>query len=351
MNNNVKIDFAKHTKKFIIISIVLIILSLGSVIFRGLDFGIDFKGGTIITIELNKKFETDEVKSITNKYDPKAEVTVSGNNETQVVISTSKDLSDAERKDLFNEFKVKYDLKDKDLLSIDKVSGIIGDELKSMAVKACIIAVIFMLIYITFRFEFYQGLCAIFALLFDMCMVLGVFSVFQIQVNSSFIAAMLTILGYSINDTIITFDRVRENAPKLKRGDYYNLVNVSINQTMTRSINTTLTTILAVTPLLIFGTSSIQEFVFPMMIGFLSGVFSSICVAIPMWYMIREKQKLKHPENVHMPENKSANKDTNVLEAEIIEKSEEDLIREKEEKKAKRKARKQKKQSRKKGQR
>ena len=248
MNNKIKIDFAKHAKKYLVIALVLIVVSLGSVLFRGLDFGIDFKGGTIITMELHQKFDVDDVKAISGKYDSKAEVTTSGDNGTQAVISTSKDFTDSERKSLFNDFKTKYDLQEKDLLSIDNVSGTVGDELRSMAVKACIIAVICMLIYITFRFEFMQGLCAIFSLIFDMCMVLGVFSIFQIQVNSSFIAAMLTILGYSINDTIITFDRVRENSPKVKRGDYYNLVNVSINQTMTRSINTTLTTLLAVTP-------------------------------------------------------------------------------------------------------
>ena len=360
MNNNFKIDFAKHAKKYLIIALVLIVVSLGSVLFRGLDFGIDFKGGTIITMELNQKFNVDDVKAISNKYDSKAEVTTSGDNGTQAVISTSKDLSDSERKSLFNDFKSKYDLKEKDLLSIDNVSGTVGDELRSMAVKACIIAVICMLIYITFRFEFMQGLCAIFSLIFDMCMVLGVFSIFQIQVNSSFIAAMLTILGYSINDTIITFDRVRENSPKVKRGDYYNLVNVSINQTMTRSINTTLTTLLAVTPLLIFGTTSIKEFVFPMMIGFVSGVFSSICVAVPVWYMIKEKQKLKNPDRVRMPEHKKlkaidedlmVNVVDDVKEVEAIVKSEEEILREQEEKKARRKARKEKKKKRKKGQR
>lgn len=360
MNNNFKIDFAKHAKKYLIIALVLIVVSLGSVLFRGLDFGIDFKGGTIITMELNQKFNVDDVKAISNKYDSKAEVTTSGDNGTQAVISTSKDLSDSERKSLFNDFKSKYDLKEKDLLSIDNVSGTVGDELRSMAVKACIIAVICMLIYITFRFEFMQGLCAIFSLIFDMCMVLGVFSIFQIQVNSSFIAAMLTILGYSINDTIITFDRVRENNPKVKRGDYYSLVNVSINQTMTRSINTTLTTLLAVTPLLIFGTTSIKEFVFPMMIGFVSGVFSSICVAVPVWYMIKEKQKLKNPDRVRMPERKKpkaidedlmVNVVDDVKEVEAIVKSEEEILREQEEKKARRKARKEKKKKRKKGQR
>lgn len=369
MNYNYKINFAKHAKKFLTIAVVLMLISICSMVFKGLDFGIDFKGGTIVTIELNKTFTTNEIKEITDKYDPKAEITSSGDKSTQVVISTSKDLSDSDRKALFNDFKTEYKLDNKDLLSIDNVSGTIGDELKSMAIKACIIAIICMLVYITFRFEFLQGLCAVFALIFDLCMVVGVFAIFDIQVNSTFIAATLTILGYSINDTIITFDRVRENGKKVARGDFYNLINVSINQTMRRSINTTLTTLLAVTPLLIFGTSSIREFVFPMMIGFISGVFSSICVAVPMWYLIKEKQKKKNPKSVNMP-NKKQSKPINqdLLDPEFkgnseysynadyekdfeIEKSEEELLKEKEERKAKRKARKERKKKRKKGQR
>lgn len=369
MNYNYKINFAKHAKRFLIIAIVLMLVSISSLIFKGLDFGIDFKGGTIVTIELNKKFTTDEIKNITDKYDPKAEITSSGDNATQVVISTSKDLSDSERKALFNDFKAEYKLDNKDLLSIDNVSGTIGDELKSMAIKACIITVICMLIYITFRFEFLQGLCAVFALIFDLCMVVGVFSIFDIQVNSTFIAAILTILGYSINDTIITFDRVRENVIKVAKGDFYNLTNISINQTMRRSINTTLTTLLAVTPLLIFGTTSIREFVFPMMIGFISGVFSSICVAVPMWYLIKEYQKKKNPKSVNMSSKKASkliNQDlldpnfkgsseysynADYEKDFVMEKSEEELLKEKEERKAKRKARKEKKKKRKKGQR
>lgn len=270
---------------------------------------------------------------------------------TQVVISTSKDLSDSDRRELFGEFKKAYKLEDKDLLSVDKVDGSIGSDLRNMAILACVIAVVCMLVYITFRFEFLQGLCAIFALIFDLTMVLGVFAIFNIQVNSSFIAAMLTILGYSINDTIITFDRVRENTSKVRKGNYYDLVNVSINQTMARSINTTITTLIVVTPLLLLGTTSIKEFVFPMIVGFISGVFSSVCLAVPLWYLLKEKQKEKEPENTYVQDNRKRKHEGEgyYLDEEVVEKTEEEILKEKEEKKARRKARKQKKQSKKKG--
>ncbi len=350
MNRN--IDFAGNAKRILTIALVLVCVSLCSLLIRGLDFGIDFKGGTIVTIELHKTFETKDIRKITDKYDKKADITSSGDDKTQVVISTSQNLSDKQRVKLFSEFKSAYNLKQADLLSIDKVSGSIGGELRSMAIKASIIAVVCMLIYITFRFEFFQGVCAVVALIFDLMMVIGVFSIFQIQVNSSFIAAVLTILGYSINDTIVTFDRVRENTPKVVKGDYYTLVNVSINQTMRRSINTTVTTLLAVTPLLIFGTSSIREFVFPMMVGFVSGVFSSVALAVPLWYLIKIKQDKDAPLNAHLPDHiqEGIREQQNSTE-EVPEKTEEELAIEREERKARRKARKARKKARKKGQR
>lgn len=347
-----QIDFAKNAKRILTIAVVLMCVSLCSLLVRGLDFGIDFRGGTIVTIELHKQFETKDIRKITDKYDKKAEVTSSGDDKTQVVISTSKNLSDKQRVSLFKDFQSAYKLKNKDLLSIDKVSGSIGGELRSMAIKASIIAVICMLIYITLRFEFLQGVCAVVALLFDLMMVIGVFSLFQIQVNSSFIAAVLTILGYSINDTIVTFDRVRENTPKVVKGDYYNLINISINQTMRRSINTTVTTLLAVTPLLVFGTSSIREFVFPMMVGFVSGVFSSVALAVPLWYVLKAKQDRDAPLNAHLPDHiQQEIREQQSQNEPAVEKTEEELEMEREERKARRKARKARKKARKKGQR
>lgn len=368
MNNGFNINFAKHAKKYICIALALIVVSFGAMLFRGLDFGIDFRGGTIITIELNQKFDADEIRDITNKYDSRAEITTAGDEGTQVVISTSKSLNNEQRNILFGEFEKKYNLDNKDLLSIDNVDGVIGNELKSMAVKACIIAVICMLVYITLRFEFLQGVCSVFCLMHDIIIVIGVFAAFQIQINSSFIAALLTILGYSINSTIVTFDRLRENTAKVKPGDYATLTNMSINQTIKRSINTSLTTILAITPLLLLGTTSIKEFVFPMIVGFIAGTFSSVCVAAPLWYLIRERQKLKDPKSIHRPvkkQPKPINQDLmdadfqnseyaynqNYEQITYEEKSEDELLKEKEEKKARRKARKERKKGRKKGQR
>lgn len=290
MKSKFHFNFAKNAKAFLCFALAVIVICVGSIAFRGLDFGIDFRGGTVITMDLHTKFKNNDAKKIVDEYLKSYEITTSGDNEDGIVISTKEELSEDDRDSLFKDFKKKYDLKDKDLVSVDFVSGTVGGELSSMAIKACIIAIICMLIYISFRFEFLQGLCAIVALFHDIIIVIGVFSIFQIEVNSSFIAALLTILGYSINDTIVTFDRVRENSALMDKGDYKGLLNDSINQTLKRTICTSITTLLAIFPLFIIGTGSIQEFVFPMIIGFLAGTFSSIFIASPLWYLIKEKE-------------------------------------------------------------
>lgn len=348
MHKKYHINFAKYAKTYLIIAITSIIICLGAYFIKGLDFGIDFTGGTIINIELHTKADTDAARSITDKYDKKAEVTTAGEEKTQLVIRTGVNLTDSQRQSLFKEFQNKYNLENKDLLSIDKVSASVGSELRTLAVKACIIAVVCMLIYITFRFEFLQGVCAIVALAHDLTVVIGTFAIFNIQVNSSFIAAVLTILGYSINDTIITFDRVRENTPKFPKGEYKEILNTSTNQTLRRSVNTSLTTLLAIIPLLIFGTASIREFVFPMSIGIFVGTFSSVCIASPLWYLIKEKQFKKTLSEKAMVQGKT----TYSVEVANEELNEEELLELKEEQRLKRKERKEKKKKRKpKGQR
>lgn len=275
---------------FFILSLILIFISVGALLYKGLNFGIDFIGGTIIQIELNEKFETTDISEIIDAYDKSADITYSGDDKTQVIINTKVDLSEDQRKEVFQIFKDKYNLADKDLLSMEKVSPSIGSELKKQSLIAAVIAVICMLIYITFRFEFTFGIASIIALAHDLLIVLGVYAILQIQVNTPFIAAILTILGYSINDTIVVFDRIRENRKKDKKIDFAELVNRSISQTITRSINTSLTTLLALSALYVLGVQSIKDFAFPMIIGFISGAYSSIFVASSFWFWVNEKK-------------------------------------------------------------
>lgn len=291
MKKNIQV--AEKSKIWFAISLILITISIGSLFINGLNFGIDFIGGTIVTIELNTPFETSDAKALIEEYDSSADVTYAGEAKTQVIISTKKDLSTEERQALFSKFQEKYNLEDKDLLSIDTVSPSIGAEMANSAMIAAVVAVLLMLVYITFRFEFMFGLAAVIALVHDLIIVLGVYSIFQIQVNSPLIAAMLTILGYSINDTIVVFDRIRENRPKFGKYDYANLVDTSVSQTLRRSINTSFTTLLAIGALYAFGVPAVQDFALPLMVGIVSGTYSSIFIASALWCKIKEFQASK----------------------------------------------------------
>lgn len=271
------------------IAIVLLVVSLGSLMIRGLDFGIDFQGGTIITIDLHTQFNTDDIRKITDEIDKTADITYAGDAQEQVVISTKESLDTAQRKALFEEFKSAYGLEESDLISADSVTATVGSETARNAVIAAAVAVVLMLIYITFRFEFFFGLSAVIALIFDITMVIGVYALLQIQVNGPFIAAILTILGYSINDTIVVFDRIRENEKLLGMKDIDGLVDTSITQTLRRSLYTVITTLLAILALYILGVDAIRNFALPLIVGIVSGCYSSIFVASPLWVLFQKK--------------------------------------------------------------
>ncbi len=288
MKKNIKI--AEKSKIWFAFSLILITISIGSLFINGLNFGIDFIGGTIVTIELHTPFETSEAKALIDEFDSSADVTYAGDAKTQVIISTKDDLSSEERQALFDKFQEKYNLESTDLLSIDTVSPSIGAEMTNSAMIAAVVAVLLMLLYITFRFEFMFGLTAVVALVHDLIIVLGVYSIFQIQVNSPLIAALLTILGYSINDTIVVFDRIRENRLKFSKYDYAALIDTSVSQTLRRSINTSFTTLLAIGSLYVFGVPAVQDFALPLMVGIISGTYSSIFIASVLWCKIKEFQ-------------------------------------------------------------
>lgn len=293
-----KFDYVKNRNIFFIFSAILMIVCLGSLFINGLNLGIDFNGGTIIQIDMHKSFATSEIRNITDDFDKSADITYAGEKKTQLIINTQKDMNKDQIFQMFNEFKAKYSLKDSDLLHSDKVSGAIGNELKSQAIIASAITIVLMMIYIWVRFEFNFGFAALIALAHDIIVVVGVYSIFRIQVNSPFIAAVLTILGFSVNDTIVVFDRIRENRKKYKKTQLADLVNDCVSQTMARSINTTLTVLLAISALYVTGVQAIQDFAFPLMVGFVSGAYSSIFIGNSLWYVLEEK-KLKQIQIKH----------------------------------------------------
>ncbi|WP_207289670.1 protein translocase subunit SecF [Senegalia massiliensis] len=276
---------------FFIISAIVIVIGIAMLFINGLNFGIDFTGGTLIQIDLGKEIPVSEIREITDEYDENADIVHAGDENHEIIIKTTEDYSNEKRNEIFNKFKEKYKLESDKPLQSQKIGPAIGKEIRNDALIAIGIAMVGMLIYITFRFEFKFGLSAIIALIHDILITLAIFAIFKLPVNVSFVAALLTIVGYSINDTIVVFDRIRENLKLFKKTDYAKLVDTSISQTIVRSINTSFTTFIAIACLYIFGVDAIKEFALPLILGILIGTYSSIFIASPVWYLFKTNSK------------------------------------------------------------
>ena len=276
--------FIKRRKVFYIISLLIIIPGLVSLVMNGLNLGIDFTGGSIIQVQMDSSVQSAQVRSALKEIGmERADVSKSGN---QFLIRTT-ELDQEQTRQLLDALESKF--KNVEFLSAESVGAAIGKELTNKAILAVIIAAFAMLIYITIRFEWTFGVAAIVSEIHDVLFVLGLFSLFQWEINTSFIAAILTVVGYSINDTIVIFDRIRENLRMKRKEDYANLVNRSITQSLNRSINTVLTSLFALVALLVFGGGNIRYFILAMVIGFVVRCYSSIFVASPVWYDIKNR--------------------------------------------------------------
>jgi len=272
----------------------LILLPFGVYWFQ---FDIDFVGGTTMQYELHVPVTaevTADVASIEQEVSgqPASSVTKAGDSGTQVVIK-SLELSSETRDAIFDAVAEKYGLEMEDCLKSDYVSASVGKDLRSKAIKASLIAVALILVYITIRFEFRSGIAAIVALVHDLLVMLSMYIIFRIPFNMNFIAAALTIFGYSINATIVVFDRIRENKKKegMKNLPFAEIVDASIHQTLNRSLNTTITTLIVMLMLLILGVSSIRNFAAPICVGVIAGCFSSVCISGPVWNLLSSKKK------------------------------------------------------------
>ncbi|GAA0124135.1 protein translocase subunit SecF [Clostridium senegalense] len=283
--------FIEKTKIWFTISLILIIIGMGTVVFRGLNYGIDFTGGTIIDIALNDKFEKSKADEILDKYAKNKYATkvVDNGKELEIIVQDGV-LTDETTDNLIEDMKKEFSLDDSAILGKENLGGTIGRELKVKAFIAAIVANIAMLIYIGFRFEFNFAAAAIIAVLHDVLITVGVYAVLGIPVNTPFIAAVLTIIGYSINDTIVIFDRIRENSKKMRKVEISEIANISINQTLSRSINTALTTLFTITAVYVF-VPSIREFSLPLIIGIAMGAYSSIFIASPIWVILKNRKK------------------------------------------------------------
>ena len=276
--------FIKRRKVFYIISLLIIIPGLVSLVMNGLNLGIDFTGGSIVQVQMDPSVQSAQVRSALKEIGmERADVSKSGN---QFLIRTT-ELDQKQTRELLDTLESKF--KNVEFLSAESVGASIGKELTNKAILAVIFAALAMLVYISLRFEWTFGVAAIVSEIHDILFVLGLFSLFQWEINTSFIAAILTVVGYSINDTIVIFDRIRENLRMKRKEDYANLVNRSITQSLNRSINTVLTSLFALVALLVFGGGNVRYFILAMVIGFVVGCYSSIFVASPVWYDIKNR--------------------------------------------------------------
>lgn len=296
----VKFDIIGRRKIWYAISLILIIASLFFMVTRSFNMGIDFTGGTIMDLRFEKAVNINDVRSVLNDYDlNNSTIQLSGDSssstEAQNVMIRTVDLEEQDRKEVMSALSDK--LGDYQVLREEKVGATMGTELIMNAIYATIISWILIIAYVSYRFELKFGIAAVLGLIHNVLIVLGAFALTQRQVDSSFIAALLTIIGYSINDTIVIFDRIRENL-KLhfrKNGDIVELVNVSIFQTMTRSIYTVCTVLFATFSLYFFGGDTTKDFAFAMLIGFFCGAYTSIFIASPLWVTFRrfsDKRKM-----------------------------------------------------------
>lgn len=293
---NKTFSFIKHRKVYYIISVSIIVIGLLFMIIGGMNYGIDFTGGTNIQVEMGKQVDIDEVKDTLKDYELEPTIIYAGEGNTQIVIKTIKSLENAERSEIIETLGDKYGVTQDDVLASEQFGPSVGDELKANALKAVIIAAIGMLIYIVIRFKSWKyGFSAVVGVVHDVLIVIAFYAIFGFTVNNPFIAAILTLVGYSINDTIVIFDRIRENKRIHNKDNNETNIDRSLNQTLNRTIMTSLTTLVVMIPLCIMVSASIREFVIPLMIGVVVGCLSSIFVCSPIYFeLCRNEETSKY---------------------------------------------------------
>jgi len=287
-----EINFNKFYKVFNTASTLLVLISLLFLIFKGLNYGIDFKGGTLIELRIdNKNLKISDIRSSINSLNLGDVSVKQFGTETDYLIKFEKKLDKS-----YTLEQIKKDIKKiisekVDFRRIENVGPKISSELLMSSLIAISLSLAAMLIYVWIRFEWQFSLGAILALFHDVILTLGVFSLFSIEVNLSIVAAVLTIVGYSMNDTVVIYDRVRENLKKLPDVKIFELTNISINETLSRTIITSATTLLALFSIFIFGGEILKGFSLAMILGVIFGTYSSIYIANPILVHLRVSLK------------------------------------------------------------
>lgn len=288
-----KINIIKHSKVSLAISAGIMLLGLiVSLICGGLNLGVDFTGGSLVTLAFEEEYKTEDVEAVL-KANNAGEVSIVKSEDNQAIIrieSKSEEELIKLNDSLVEGLRTDKGYKNAKLVGVDTVGATASRDLIINALLSVSLACVLILIYVWIRFELFAGISAVLALIHDVLIMLAFVAIFRIPVNSTFIAAVLTIVGYSINSTILVFDRLRENK-KLYRNSMKDadLINKSVGDTFWRSVNTSLTTLIEVVALFIFGVDSIREFTLPILVGLLAGAFSSIVLSGQWWYYMKNK--------------------------------------------------------------
>ncbi|MBQ3465474.1 MAG: protein translocase subunit SecD [Firmicutes bacterium] len=325
------IHFMDRRKIFYCISAGILIIGLGFGVIRGLNYGIDFTGGTMIQLDMGKQVKISEVDKAIKQFDLDPQIIYAGEDNDQIVIRTIQSLDKAGRAEVIEAINDEFGIKGNDNVVAQEYFGpSVGKELRNNAILAIIISAICMMIYIRIRFRQWTfGGAAMLGVLHDVLIVISFYAIFGITVDNPFIAGILTVVGYSINDTIVIFDRIRENIRYMKRGTLKETIDQSITQTLGRSLMTSLTTIIVMVPIVIIAGESIREFVFPLMVGVLAGTYSSICVCSPVFFELGKRgrtseyqrqikeaeKKAKQEGKPYVPKKVSAPEEAKAIEA------------------------------------
>ena len=287
-----KYFFNKYYNLSNIISLILFIISIFFLIFKGLNYGVDFKGGTLIELRSdNTNYKTEDIRGAFNKLNLDDLSVKKFGAEGDYVIKFKR--SDLNEPDFIKNLKNDLDnyLEDYSFRRVENVGPKVSAELLQDGVTAIAIALVAMLIYIWFRFEWQFSIGAIIAIFHDVIITLGIFSLLSLEINLSIVAAVLTIVGYSMNDTVVIFDRVRENLKKYADIKIFELTNLSINETLSRTLITSVTTLLALLSIFFFGGEILKGFSFAMILGVILGTYSSIFIANPVLVYFKVSQK------------------------------------------------------------
>ncbi|MGN0702322.1 MAG: protein translocase subunit SecD [Lentihominibacter sp.] len=304
------IQFMDKRKIFYCVSAGILVLGLAFGLIRGLNYGIDFTGGTMIQMDMGKQVSISEVQKSIKQYDLNEQIIYSGSDNSQIVIRTTASLEKKERAEVINSINEQFGITEDNVISQEFFGPSVGKELRNNAILAILIAAACMLVYIRIRFRQWKfGGSAMLGVLHDVLIVISFYAIFGVTVDNPFIAGILTVVGYSINDTIVIFDRIRENIKYMKRGTLKETIDRSITQTLGRSLMTSATTLIVMVPMVVLAGEAIREFVFPLMVGVIAGAYSSIFVCSPIYYELgRSSRTSEYQKQIREAEKKAKKK-------------------------------------------